>query len=62
MSLDGILDLEIVEGAINAEIFESFVERLVEQMNPHPLPNSVLVMDNAKFHRPDWLKAICGAK
>ncbi|KAF8464502.1 hypothetical protein DFH94DRAFT_597649, partial [Russula ochroleuca] len=47
LSLDGILHLEVVENAISGEDFRRFVEGLLPCMNEWPLPNSMLVVDNA---------------
>jgi len=50
LSLDGIIDLVVVEGALNANSFMTFLEGLVLEMNPFPANNSTLVLDNVKFH------------
>ena len=39
----------IIEGAVNEQVFTSFVEGLILEMNPYPGKNSVLVLDNVKF-------------
>jgi hypothetical protein len=51
ISLDGILHLEVVENAIAGADFRRFVEGLLLCMNAWPLPNSVLVIDNASIHK-----------
>ena len=51
ISLDGILHLEVVENAITGDIFRQFIEGLLPRMNEWPLPNSVLVVDNAAIHK-----------
>jgi hypothetical protein len=51
ISLDGILHLEVIKNAITGEDFHSFVEGLLPRMNAWPLPNSVLVVDNASIHK-----------
>jgi hypothetical protein len=51
LSLDSILSLKIVEGAFDAWSFKDFIEGLLEQMNPFPRPNSVIVMDNCHIHK-----------
>ena len=51
LSLDGILHLEVVENAVTGADFRRFVEGLLLQMNEFPLPNSVLVIDNASIHK-----------
>lgn len=51
LSLDGILHLEVVENAVTGEDFRRFVEGLLPRMNEWPLPNSVLVINNASIHK-----------
>ena len=53
LSLDGILDVVVIEGAVNGDIFFRFIEGLLLEMNPYPGKNSVLVMDNVQFHLND---------
>ena len=50
LSLDGILYLEVVENAVTGDDFLRFVQGLLPRMNKWPLPNSVLVIDNASIH------------
>ena len=50
LSLDSILHVEVLDHAINGANFLSFVEGLLDRMQPWPLPNSVLIMDNAVIH------------
>jgi hypothetical protein len=58
LSLDGILDVAVIEGAVNTEVFVEFLKGLVLEMNPFPAKNSVLVMDNVKFHLADEVRAL----
>ncbi|KIM36596.1 hypothetical protein M413DRAFT_78107, partial [Hebeloma cylindrosporum] len=51
MSLDGIIAVDIVEGSFNKIRFARFVDGLLEQMNPYPRDNSVIVMDNCRIHK-----------
>ena len=51
LSLDGILHLEVVENAVTGDVFRRFLEGLLPHMNKWPLPNSVLVIDNASIHK-----------
>ena len=51
MSLDGILHLAIQDCPYTAIQFNSFIEALLDNMNPFPQPNSVIVMDNASIHK-----------
>jgi hypothetical protein len=48
---DGIIHCDIMEGAFNAELFQCFIECLLEQMQTFPSPNSVIVMDNCRIHK-----------
>jgi len=50
LSLDGILDIVVIEGAVNTNVFMEFINGLLMEMQPYPSKNSVLVMDNVKFH------------
>ena len=49
--MDGILHLEVVENAVTGDVFRQFIEGLLPRMNKWPLPNSVLVVDNAAIHK-----------
>ncbi|TFK58105.1 hypothetical protein BDN72DRAFT_745693, partial [Pluteus cervinus] len=51
ISLDGVLHFMATEGAITGEDFTEFVTGLLDRMERWPLPNSVLVMDNASIHK-----------
>jgi hypothetical protein len=51
MSLDGILHLEVQDHPFSGEDFGNFIEGVLDRMHPFPLPNSVLVMDNASIHK-----------
>jgi DDE superfamily endonuclease len=51
LSLDGILHLEVLDHSFTSEEFTNFVLGVLGQMQPWPLPNSVLVMDNASIHK-----------
>ncbi|KAM6497033.1 hypothetical protein JOM56_007506, partial [Amanita muscaria] len=50
LSLDGILHLEVLDHAFTGAEFQDFIRGVLDQMQPWPLPNSVLVMDNARIH------------
>ena len=56
LSLDGILHLEVVEDAVTGADFRRFVKGLLTRMNEFPLPNSVLVIDNASIHKVDGIR------
>ena len=51
MSLDGILHLDIQDHSYTSADFNSFVDGLLDNMNPFPQSNSVLIMDNASIHK-----------
>lgn len=56
---EGILHVDILKGTFDTANFFSFVERLLERMNPFPEPNSVIVMDNCRIHKhPDIVDLI----
>ncbi|KAF9523761.1 hypothetical protein CPB83DRAFT_774972, partial [Crepidotus variabilis] len=51
ISLDGILAVDFVEGSYTKKRFGRFIDGLLDRMNPYPLPNSVIVMDNCRIHK-----------
>ena len=52
MNIDGYLACCVYKGAVNGATFEAFVEHeLLPLCNPYPLPNSIIVMDNASIHK-----------
>ena len=61
ISLQGVLHLDILTKSWTAIDFRSFVEVLLDNMNPYPLPNSVIVCDNASAHHFEDLRAIIEA-
>jgi putative transposase len=48
----------LISGSINAEVFETW---LAEHLCPALTDSSVLILDNARFHRPEALEAIATA-
>ena len=50
LSLDGILHLDIQNSSYTAATFYDFIDGLLDNMNPFPQRNSVVVMDNASIH------------
>ena len=58
LSLDGILHLEVMENAVMGADFRRFVEGVLLHMNEFPLPNSVLVIDNASIHKVDGIREL----
>jgi len=51
LSLDGILHIEVLDRGFTSRLFNEFVDGLLDNMNPFPAHNSVLVMDNASIHK-----------
>ncbi|KIM49666.1 hypothetical protein M413DRAFT_35681, partial [Hebeloma cylindrosporum] len=62
LSLDGIIALEILAKPFTAATFQDFIEGLLEQMNPWPQKNSVIIMDNASIHKSDELRNMVEAR
>ena len=48
---DGILYCDIVEGLFDSQLFYQFIEWVLDQMQPYPTPNSVIVMVNCWIHK-----------
>ena len=48
---EGILHCDIVEGSFDSDLFYQFIERLLDQMQPYPAENSVIVMDNCRIYK-----------
>lgn len=48
---DGILLSRVFQGTTEGDIFEDFIEQLLPHYGRWPEPKSVIVMDNASFHR-----------
>lgn len=48
---DGILLLRVFRGSADASLFEDFIEELLQHCEKYPEPKSVLIVDNASFHR-----------
>ncbi|KIK98116.1 hypothetical protein PAXRUDRAFT_134871, partial [Paxillus rubicundulus Ve08.2h10] len=47
----GIIHCEIVGGSFCTETFLQFIKGLLEEMQPYPAPNSVILMDNCQIHK-----------
>ncbi|SRR6266702_1437117 len=56
LSLDGILHADVYDRAVDGERFRVFIAGLLERMQPWPLPNSVIVMDNATIHKVEGIR------
>jgi transposase len=49
------------QGSTDAAVFEDFIEQLLHHCGRFPAPKSVLVMDNASYHRSKRIQQICEA-
>ena len=58
MALDGVLHLNIQDCAYTAATFNQFIDVLLDNMNPFPEKNSVIIMDNASIHKSPQLQAM----
>lgn len=53
------LSSRIFQGSTDAAVFEDFIGQLLEHRGKWPEPKSVLVMDNASFHRSERIEQLC---
>jgi transposase len=56
---EGIIHAQIFQGSTDADVFEDFIRELLSLCGRWPEPNSVVVMDNASFHRSASIKELC---
>jgi DDE superfamily endonuclease len=56
---DGVLLSCVFQETTDNAAFKDFIEQLLQHCKPYPEPNSVLVMDNASFHRTKRIEQIC---
>lgn len=56
---DGIVLSRVFRGATDSTIFEDFIAQLLQHCGRWPEPKSVLVMDNASFHRTKRIAQMC---
>lgn len=56
---DGVLFYRVSQGSTDSTVFADFIEELLEHCGRWPEPRSVLVMDNASFHRSERVKTMC---
>jgi transposase len=62
LTINGYLSYMIFQGAITSELMEEFLEyQVLPFCNPHPAPNSVIVLDNASIHRSARVQQLCEA-
>ncbi|KAA1475514.1 hypothetical protein DENSPDRAFT_745536, partial [Dentipellis sp. KUC8613] len=59
LSCDGIVALDIFEGAVTKDKFIQFIrEELAPQLGPYPGPRSVIVLDNCAIHHDEAVRQI----
>lgn len=51
----------IFRGSTDGLVFEDFIRRLLPFCRRYPEPKSILIIDNARIHRPQALKQMCSA-
>jgi hypothetical protein len=62
ISLRGVLKTLVVEGGVTAEMFDAFIEGLLDVMNPYPGPRSVLVIDICPTHHSEHIEEMVEAR
>lgn len=62
ISLDGVLHIDVLTCAWTGEEFQEYVDILLDNMNPYPQHNSVLIMDNASAHHFEGLREMVEAR
>lgn len=58
-SQDGVLLARVFQGNTDATMFLDFIEEVLTRCHPFPGKHSVLIMDNASFHRTDEIVQAC---
>jgi hypothetical protein len=56
---DGIFLSRVYQGSTDSSVLEDFIEQLLAHCGTWPEPKSVLVMDNASFHRSERVAQLC---
>jgi hypothetical protein len=60
LSLDGMRSIRIVRETVDGDTFIRCLEEdIFPNMNPFPLPRSVLILDNASVHRHEEIFFLC---
>jgi hypothetical protein len=62
VSLEGVKHFDAIPGAANGQLFNIFIENLLDTMNPWPQDNSVLIMDNASIHKTGNIRELVEAR
>jgi len=57
-SLDGVLHVDVIDQAWNADCFYDFVDGLLDKMGDFPDDNSVILLDNASIHHSEDLQIL----
>jgi len=52
----------VLDHSFDSDEFKSFILGLLDQMNTYPLPNSVIVMDNASIHKVPGIRELIEEK
>jgi transposase len=55
LGIEGVRCSTVVDGAVNADVFESFVEHV---LGPHLRPGDVVVMDNLSSHKGSRIRGL----
>jgi transposase len=59
MTINRYISYKVFQGAITSELIEEFLEyQVLPFYNPHPAPNSVIVLDNASIHRSSRIRQL----
>ena len=58
-SQDGIVIARAFQGSTDATMFLDFIEQLLCHCNPYPQEKSVIIVDNASFHRAEEVEEAC---
>jgi transposase len=60
VTINGYFNFLIFQGAITSEIMEDFLQfQVLPFCNPHPAPNSVIVLDNASVYWSARTRELC---
>ena len=46
-----MLHAKIIEGSFTTDLFEEFIDGLLDKMQPFPAKDSVIVLNNARIHK-----------
>ncbi|KAF4547005.1 Hypothetical protein D9617_72g012010 [Elsinoe fawcettii] len=59
-TIDGVITAEVYAGFTDEDRFFKWLEeKVIPLCQPYPGPRSVLIMDNASFHRSDRISSLC---